>query len=203
MAGDHRPDDPLIAVARSVLGTSSFAITVRGRTDSEAVFTSGRRERVAQNAEFVAGEGPAHDVRVSGVVWAAADEVPRRWPLFGRVAVVLGVTSIAAVALHGGATSFGALTAFGSRDMPAPTPVDLWRAGLAITHAVLRATPLCSDDLDVRPAYHQAVGIIARRRDCSVREAALLIRARALSTGTDVESLAARIVAGGTAMDGD
>jgi hypothetical protein len=201
VVGARASDDSLIAVARSVIGTPSFAIAVRSRNHSEALFTSGRRERVAQNAEFVAGEGPAHDVRVSGAVWADADEIPRRWPLFGGVAAVLGVTSIAAVALHGGPTSWGTLTAFGSRDVPAPSPVDLWRAGLAITHALLRGAPPSPDALDIRPAFHQAVGIVAHRRGCSVGDAALLLRARAFGTGTDIDSLASQIVAGRLTID--
>ena len=201
----HHLDDTraLLACAAVLAGTEHLAVTLRSESGAEVVLSSGRQERLVQNAEFVAGEGPAHDARLRGSVRADAAEVPHRWPLFGRTAVVLGVTSIAAVALSSAGRQVGCLAAFGFRGRSAPPVASLSRAGDALVDALVHgiASTSLADGLDCRPQVHQAAGMIAHRLNRSVDDAMIMLRARAYRDEVDVDALAGRIVRGESTID--
>lgn len=204
MATQHLDDaSALLACAAVVACTEHLAITLRTESGADVVLSSGRQERLVQNAEFVAGEGPAHDTRTRDAVRADAGEVSRRWPLFGRSAVVLGVTSIAAVALSSAGRPVGCLTAFGFRGRTAPPVASLRRAGDALADVLVHGVVIAdaADAFSPRPVVHQAAGITAHHLDRTVDDALLMLRARAYSDGIDIDALALQVVHGEATID--
>jgi hypothetical protein len=175
-----------------VLGDRTEAVTVA--SDPVA--------RAAQDVEFTVGEGPVHDVTAAEtLVVVDASTLPRRWPLFAHEVARFGVSAVAAAPLRTNTTCLGALIVF---DPPANldrTAYLLCTVADALVHSAL-LTPDCADPLDLpllagadyRDVVHQASGMVAQRRGCTVEDALVLLRASAVVEDKPLAALAAEIV---------
>jgi hypothetical protein len=197
------------AVADAV-GAGGSAVTLFGADHTAAlVATSDADARIAQDVEFILGEGPTLEAttRVRPVA-AVGGELLERWPQYGREVVRLGVSAVVAVPLRRRDSCLGALAV-----------VDPPRIGLvvdlnhfetvadALTRTVLLeaargdlddglAGASLFEDADDRRVIHQAAGIVSVQNDCEMAAALSLIRARAFAMDEPSSAVAERIVAG-------
>ncbi len=181
-------------------GTPSAALSLHGADhDQLAVAASDEVSRTAQDLEFLLGEGPTWEaVTTDAPVSACGIELSLRWPGYGPQLARVGLQTVTVIPMRARGNCLGALAVFGTRADPLDTTA-LTTIADALTASLL-ADGADEDDLyggiDHRAYVHQAVGIVAVRRGCSVEDALSLIRARAFADGGPLDTLARRIVQG-------
>jgi len=199
-----------IEAVASAIGRESAAVTLIGKDGAESlVAASNQIARIVHDVEFVTGEGPAHDVVATlNTVQVAGDDLPKRWPRYGGIAVENGVRSVISVPLRqepGGC--IGALSVYDA--MPVITPevaATSARVADALTHTVLNVPGTVADDevpavpmfdeADFLAIVHQAAGVVTVQMSCETADAIALLRARAFSDGLPLETLARRVING-------
>jgi hypothetical protein len=193
----------LAAVADSA-DAQGAAVTLFGPEHQEVLSAaSDGTVKSVQDLEFVCGEGPAHSCdRLRRAVTAKGAELTRRWPVYGPAAARLGVRRLAAVPIEIGRTPVGALTVYEPGVNRGATDLDLLRT----IAGTLRRIALAGDanpidrgpllaDADWHDVVHQATGIVAVQRGCSLSDALAVIKARAFAADLPVDELAADLVA--------
>ncbi|MFR0352155.1 ANTAR domain-containing protein [Streptomyces sediminimaris] len=156
------------------------------------------------------GEGPGSESRRSGrpVPDTALDgeRARRDWPCYAARAVELGFNRVAALPLHVGPDTLGALVLLGPGT--APLPAELLALGQALADAVgwalerdlrLRETRVLAGQLEhaltSRIIIEQAKGTLAARHSISVDEAFRILRSHARSHRRRLNEVASEVVA--------
>ena len=193
----------LAAVADSA-DAQGAAVTLFGQSREEVLSAaSDGMVKSVQDLEFVCGEGPAHSCnRQRRAVVASGAELARRWPVYGPAAARLGVRRLAAVPIEIGRRSVGALTVYEPGINRGVADIELLRTIAGSLHRIAltgdaSATdryPLFSE-ADWHDVVHQATGIVAVQRGCSLADALAVIKARAFATDVPVDELAEDLVA--------
>lgn len=185
----------LVAVART-LGAGGAALTLLGTARyEESAIASDATATLAQEMEFVLGEGPAHDAAGSGGLVVADEEaMSARWPHYSLAMTKLGVHTVTAAPLCLRDRCFGMLTAFNTN----VRTVRVLVVGVTsyLVETVLYATSAegTCQTVDDRTVVHQATGMIAARLHCPVGDALAVLRARAFAENEGIGVLARRIV---------
>jgi hypothetical protein len=192
----------LAAVADSA-DARGAAVTLFGPQREEVLSAaSDGRVKSVQDLEFVCGEGPARTCnRLRRAVTATGAELAMRWPVFGPAAVRLGVHALASVPIQIGSRQVGALTVYepgvsrGTADLELLHTIagTIHRIALADGGRPIQPSPLFAE-ADWHDAVHQATGIVAVQRGCSLDDALAVIKARAFAADVPVDDLAADIV---------
>jgi len=193
----------LAAVADSA-DAKGAAVTLFGREREEVLSAaSDGRVKSVQDLEFVCGEGPAHTCnRLRRTVTATGAELSRRWPLYGPAAVGLGVKRLAAVPIEIGRRPVGALTVYEPGLNRGAADLELLRTIAGTLHRIAltgdggpsgRSSLLA--EADWHDVVHQATGIVAVQRACSLVDALAVIKARAFAEDVSVDELSAGVVA--------
>jgi len=193
----------LAAVADSA-DAQGAAVTLFGQSREEVLSAaSDGMVKSVQDLEFVCGEGPAHTCnRQRRAVVASGAELARRWPVYGPAAARLGVRRLAAVPIEIGRRPVGALTVYepgvnrGAADLELLRTIagSLHRIALTGDASATDRYPLFSQ-ADWHDVVHQATGIVAVQRGCSLADALAVIKARAFAADVPVDELAADLVA--------
>ncbi|WP_409234913.1 GAF and ANTAR domain-containing protein [Streptomyces sp. PA5.6] len=182
------------------LGTASAAIALVDSAQNQlAVAVSDEPALVAQDLEFVIGEGPCRDAASARCpVHSVGEEIERRWPGYGPALISMGVTSVLAVPLETQGGCFGALAVFDPRAGLLGS-MHLAEVTAALTRIVLLgpdADPELYGGTDHRETVQQAAGVLSVRVGCGVGDALALIKARAFAEETTTEAIARRILNG-------
>ena len=194
----------LLAAVADSAEAQGAAVTLFGQ-DREEVLSAASDSKVksVQDLEFVCGEGPAHTCnRLRRAVTATGAELTMRWPLYGPAAALLGVQRLAAVPIEIGLRPVGALTVYEPVTRRGVADLDLLRTIAGTLHSIALAGaggpgdryPLFSA-ADWHGVVHQATGIVAVQRGCSLADALAVIKARAFAADVPVDTLAADVVA--------
>ncbi|MHB1905987.1 MAG: GAF domain-containing protein [Acidimicrobiales bacterium] len=205
----------LCPVAAELTGVDGAGIALA--TDGQGVTslcTSGRLAHQLMELEMALGDGPAADVARTGEVTGEADlRAPAyaRWPLYVPEALAVGALAVFGFPVRIGAVRFGALTL--CRESPGELSteqrVDAGLMASVVARAVLAMRAGSPDgslleelrggpELDFR--VHQAAGMLAVQGSTSVRDALVALRARAYASGTELSTLAHRVVTRQTSL---
>jgi GAF domain-containing protein len=187
----------LLITAASALGARSVALTLLGSSRyEESAIASNSTAAVAQELEFMLGEGPVHDAAASGrLVVVDETTMPARWAQYSPAVTELGVRSIAAAPLRLQRKCLGVLTVFDPRGDAGVVTVD--GVARALVSTVLLAGTGATElllEADERMVVHQATGMIAARLRCPVGDALATLRARAFAENERIGVLARRVV---------
>ncbi len=189
-------------VVAETLDARAAGLTLLGPDRTEkAVVASDPVATMAQELEFVVGEGPAHDAATNREVVVASEVAMRdRWVHYSPAVARLGVRSVEAVPMYVRDTCLGVLTVFDppghGLDARAET---LCTVADALVHTELLGTPdpdgtsLLADG-DHRPVVHQAAGMIVEQLGCEVADALAVLRARAFVGSETVGTVARRVL---------
>jgi hypothetical protein len=199
-----------MAAVASTLDVQHVGVSLLRDDRSEALHVgSGPVAKAAQDVEFTIGEGPVHDVAMSGAALAAYEhELPSRWPQFANEVARYGVNAVAAAPLSIGAGCLGVLTVF---DPPAErerTTAMMATVADALVHSAL-LSPDSSDPLDLpllvgadhHAVVYQASGMIAEQLGCAADDALVVLRARAFAMDRTLDAIAAEVVHSGLRLD--
>jgi hypothetical protein len=130
----------------------------------------------------------------------------RRWPLYGPAVEELGIHVVAAVPVAVAATTLGALTVFEPQLDVDDDLERFYAAADTLAASVVTASigllqaqdtgwlPLLAE-ADLRPAVHQATGIVTVQAACTTADALALIRAHAFAQNRSVDDVASDIIA--------
>jgi GAF domain/ANTAR domain len=202
----------------------TVAVATGPRTWSPAFSTSPLAERLDQHA-YTVGEGPTFDVLRDHEPVLVADVssgwVGARWPAWSNLAHDEGIRSVAALPVHAGAITAGALTVY----LESPGGLDQRRYELALRLTDLAFMGLLdlmaglgsgngTDEFDIgefgsgaangerrdvaellRADVHRAAGMIMVQADVPIDEALARLRASAFSSGRSLSEVAADVVA--------
>jgi hypothetical protein len=164
--------------------------------------------------ELTLGEGPMVDASRGDaeVHTDLRDTTYPEWSVYRSEAVALGARAVFAYPVRLGAIRFGALSLYRASPGPldAQQSADAYLMASVIGRAILAeqaggslvglAEELNGESmLDFR--VHQAAGMLAVQAAMSVRDALILLRARAFGAGRELSDLAARVVTGTTRFD--
>lgn len=206
-----RSAEPVFMTAvATALDVQHVGVSLLRGDRSEALHVgSGLVAEAAQDLEFTIGEGPVHDVAMSGAALAAdKHELWSRWPQFADGVARYGVNAVAAAPMRTDAACLGVLTVF-------DPPVDKERSAAmmatvadALVHSSL-LSPESADPLDLpllvgaghHAVVHQASGMIAEQLDCAVDDALVVLRARAFAKDRPLGAIAAEVVHSGLRLD--
>ncbi|WJV47480.1 GAF domain-containing protein [Streptomyces flavofungini] len=181
-------------------GTSSAALTLVDADHSQlAVAASNEPARVAQDLEFMLGEGPTRDATANcRLVVASRDAIEQRWPCYGPALTTLGIHEVVAAPLDTTGRCFGALAVFDPRPGLVGTQALTDIVG-ALARTVLLdpdADPELYGGTDHREIVQQAAGVVSVHIGRRVEDALALIKARAFTLGVPLETYARGIVTG-------
>jgi hypothetical protein len=190
-----------------ISGAGLTLMTEEGAIGTVAVTDGPARE--LEDLQFTLGEGPCVDASRTGRPVLQPDLArtgPARWPVFADRARTAGLGAVFALPLRVGAIRLGVL------DLYRATPGDLTRAQLTEALAFADAATLLLLDLqardsgagemldppplDDRAEVHQATGVVSVLARVSLKEALLLLRARAYSDQRPLRDLARDVLAG-------
>lgn len=191
-----------------LLGVTGIAVTVLlASGGGEVVWRTGEGSTRLDDLQLTLGEGPAVDAATSGGLVLEPDlaAVPaRRWPVFTRAALDLGVRAVFAVPLQIGTIRLGVLMAH--RDVPGPLEggafADMLAFGDAAADAILgrgsgvAGEPewLSSQPTGYRAKIHQATGMMSVQLGSSQADALLRMRGYAFSHRRALADVAADVV---------
>lgn len=193
------------------LAVDGVGLTLLSRApgEREVVCATDPRSEDVEELQFTLGEGPGMDalngagtVRVADL---AGTEAARRWPMFSRAAVKLGVGAMFAVPVTAGAASIGVLDIFRrtSGTLSADDIGDAFAfADAALVIALDRRGGIDSrvrhslDDLftERRAEIHQAAGMVSVQLRASVSDALARLRAYAYAHDRKLSDVAADVV---------
>ena len=215
----HERESPrgleLCAVAAEfmALDGAGIALVSEGETFT-SLCTSNRSASALMDLELTLGEGPMTDAG-RGDATEDIDLIeasPSKWTAYRPEAIALGARAVFGYPIRLGAIRFGVLCLF--RNRPGPLNAQQSSDGYLMTSVVGRAIlaqqaggapqGLLGDlngesDLDFR--VHQAAGMLAVQASLSVKDALVLLRARAFSAGIQLTDLANRVVTGTVRFD--
>ncbi len=170
--------------------------------------TSDRVAKSLMELEMIVGEGPALDVTRSGEAVSEpnlAEPREPRWPVYTPEALTIGARAVFGFPVRVGGVRFGALSLYRvtSGPLSAAQVSDGHLMASVIARAVLAMQAGASEGellgefhghspLDFR--VHQAAGMLAVQSSTSVKDALVTLRAYAFSTGTDLSTVADRVV---------
>lgn len=176
--------------------------------------TSDDASGALMDLELALGEGPMVDASRGD---ALEDDDLREttspeWSVYRSEAVALGARAVFAYPVRLGAIRFGAMSLYRTSPGPldAQQSADAYLMASVIGRAILAgqaggslvglADELNGESmLDFR--VHQAAGMLAVQGALSVRDALILLRARAFGAGRELSDLAERVVTGTTRFD--
>lgn len=175
---------------------------------------SSEESRLMETFQAQGGDGPCVEAFRTGSVVVArdADEIVRRWALFGGLATAEGIRSVCSVPLHLRGRTVGSLNLF--LDRPGSLDADDQRravaladmATIAVTHA---QTALSHAEtarqlqraLETRVVIEQAKGVLVASCRADVEGAFAALRSYARSTSRRLADVAADVVAGRVAPE--
>lgn len=192
----------MLATVAGLFGTKSVALTLFGEAPEVSqiwVAASSVDARLAQDLEYTLGEGPARESAVSRrAIVERGPMLQIRWQHYGPALRRIGISAVAAVPLAQSRTreaSLGALTVF-NPDLLALGSLRAVARDLAVAvldeEAGRQRAMLAHGDL--RPAVHQAAGVVSVQCGCGVSEALVLMRAYSYAHGESIDSVAGRVL---------
>jgi hypothetical protein len=185
----------ILATVARTFGTETAALTLVGAGCAEVwVAASNQLARVAQDFEYVLGEGPARDCTTGGREIVERDAgMLNRWHHYGPAVLGMGITLVAAAPLRWSAGCLGALTVF---DPQLPLIGSLRAVAQDLALAVIneRSRPSLLAQGDDRAAIHQAAGVVSIQCGCAVVDALALLRAYSFAHGEAIGSVASRVL---------
>lgn len=192
-----------IAAVASALDVRHVGVSLLRTDRSEALHVgSDPVAEAAQDVEFTLGEGPVHDVALSGAPLAArADELRSRWPYYADGVARYGVRAVAAAPMRTGEGCLGVLTVFDPPTEQEKSAAMMATVADALVHTSL-LSPESGDPLDLpllvgadhHAVVHQASGMIAEQLGCAADDALVVLRARAFVTDRSLDAIAAEVV---------
>lgn len=199
----------MTAVA-SALDVQHVGVSLLRVDRSEALHVgSGPVAEAAQDVEFTIGEGPVHDVALSGAALAAdKHELWTRWPQFANGVARYGVNAVAAAPMRTDAECLGVLTVFDPPVEHERSAAMMATVADALVHSSL-LSPESTDPLDLpllagadhHAVVHQASGMVAEQLGCVADDALVVLRARAFTTDRSLDAIAAEVVHSGLRLD--
>lgn len=199
-----------MAAVASALDVQHVGVSLLRGDRSEALHVgSGPVAVAAQDVEFTIGEGPVHDVAMSGAALAAdTHELWSRWPQFADGVARYGVHAVAAAPMLTDAGCLGVLTVFDPPVGQERSVAMMATIADALVHSSL-LSPDSADPLDLpllvgadhHAVVHQASGMIAEQLGCAVDDALVVLRARAFATDSSLDAIAAGVVHGRLRLD--
>ncbi len=215
----HQRDGPsdvaLCAVAAEFMELDGAGIALVSENETlTSLCTSNRSASALMNLELTVGEGPMTDAG-RGDASHDTDLIETsssKWSAYRPEAVALGARAVFGYPVRLGAIRFGVLCLFRHRPgaLNAQQASDGYLMASVVGRAILAERaggslkglveePNGESILDFR--VHQAAGMLAVQASLSVRDALVLLRARAFSTGMQLSDLAERVVTGATRFD--
>jgi hypothetical protein len=198
----------ILAAIASMVGSTSALAVLRGQGVVAAVRASDEIAQSAYDLEALLAEGPALEAaRTGNSVVAGGTELTERWPRYGPEIAALGVASVMAAPLGPPAARVGALCTLSQvPSIQRDGPVTLRALGAALSYILvtsadmhdqfdLGVTPVFSAD-DSLARFNQAVGMVSVQCDCSLKDAADLIAARAFASGYSLAEVAGQVLSG-------
>lgn len=202
-----------VAAEFTVLDGAGIAL-VSDDDELTSLCTSNASASALMNLELTVGEGPTvdasrGDATLDNDLVASTSE---NWTTYRAEAVALGAKAVYGYPVRIGGALFGALSLF--RNSPGPLNAgqssDAYLMASVIGRAVLSTqagAPLVGlanevngeSLLDFR--VHQAAGMLAIQGSMSVKDALVFLRARAFGVGSQLSSIAERVVNGSTRFD--
>jgi GAF domain-containing protein/ANTAR domain-containing protein len=168
------------------------------------IAATGGAARRMEDLQLVMGEGPCVEASQSRRPVLQPDlaaTAPARWPHFGPAVLRAGVASIFAFPVQVGAIRLGVLDLY--RDSPGMLDAAQLNEALAFADAAteiilhLQAEvsggslhPQLSEAFAYNPVIHQATGMISVQAQVGMREALLLLRARAYASDRKLTEIA-------------
>jgi GAF domain len=196
------------SVCAKVLEVSGAGITIMGKGRAGPVSMSNGTIAALEDAQFTTGDGPSSDAfRLRAPVYSPSfgADATKRWPSFVALARTSGVGSIFAIPLLARGVSLGVLALYQERegDLNDQQRVDSTVVATVLTETLLglengsryRFDSLLEHAVRYRAETYQASGIVSIQLAIPVYEALVRIRAHAFSTGQDVVTVSAQIVA--------
>jgi hypothetical protein len=202
-----------VAAEFTVLDGAGIALISDGN-QLTSLCTSNPSASALMNLELTVGEGPTVDAS-RGDATLDNDLVAstsQNWTVYRAEAVALGAKAVFGYPVRLGGARFGALSLY--RNSPGPLNAgqssDAYLMASVIGRAVLSreagaslvglASEMSGDSLlDFR--VHQAAGMLAIQASTSVKDALVLLRARAFGVGSPLSSIAQRVITGLTRFD--
>lgn len=198
-----------------VLGLSGAAMSLVNDDGLQAILgaTSPLVHRL-EELQFEVGEGPAVETSREG--WGVlhpdlADGAVTRWPVFAPTALDLGVRFVHTLPLQVGAVRLGALGLYGATpgrpaEDGAATALSYAAAAVAVLLDLQAQAPpgdggnalhpQLDEPVSYRAAVHQATGYVSVQSAVTLREALLLLRARAYAGDRPLLDVARDVLAG-------
>ena len=153
-----------------------------------------------EDLQFSLGEGPCVDASELGrpvLQPELSKTAATLWPGFGPAAVDAGIAAIFAFPLHVGGIRLGVLDLY--RDAAGTLGVSDLREALSFADAATRVVLHLQDQMEDRTRYrsevHQATGMVAVQASVPLRDALLMLRARAYASERKLSDLAHDVVA--------
>ena len=205
----------LCAVAAEFMELDGAGVALMSdREDLTSLCTSNVAAGALMDLEITLGEGPTTDASRGDTIEDTnlAGTTEANWSVYRPEAVALGARAVFAYPVRMGAIRFGALSLY--RKSPGPLDEgqssDAYLMASVVGRAILAAQAGTSHDslvgemngasiLDFR--VHQAAGMLAVQGSMSVKDALVLLRARAFGTGSQLSDLAGRVVSGTTRFE--
>lgn len=200
--------------ARSTSPRASLA-TGPPRAGSAIIAATEPTGRRFAEAEFGAGEGPAHEAWTSRrpvLVPEVGGPHDHTWPGYTHIASTAGICAVFAFPLQVGAIRLGVLTLF--HDRPRQLTQSDLRTCLVMAelgtekltdHSSAREHEVLDPSLDtamaLRSEVYQAQGMVAVALGITLLDALAMMRSHAFQTGTDLIGLANDIVHHGLQLD--
>jgi hypothetical protein len=198
----------LVEDCSQALDSAGVGLAVGSTADALAVVaaTAGVGQ-AGEDLQFRLGEGPCRLAATTGRMvrspYLASDP---RWALYGREASARGIEAAFSAPLQVGAVQLGVLDVYcGRAGELSPEGQETFRAHAGAAIAVLLVladggTPIGSPEdvaelADVRPAVHQAAGMVAVQLEVTLEAALARLRAAAFASGRRLTAVAEDVVA--------
>ena len=201
--------ESICALCVQTLGISSAALSIATRSGvRQLIASSDVRAADMEDLQFTLGEGPNFDAIAGGSPVLVPDIASKdecaleRWPNFTDGVLAAGFHAVFAFPLHVGAFRFGALDLYrdAAGELTSLQISDALKAADSATNALLElertmggfdGTAVVTHHAQV----HQAAGMVQVQMGLGIREALLVLRARAYSDGVAISHLAIEVVA--------
>jgi len=214
--GDQDIARALSVVAAEFVALTGASIAVMN-LDQECLLVSSSNGVASElfGVESTVREGPTLSASREGVVAIDDDlgsTVVSRWPVFGALALELGVCAVFGFPLEVGARRMGALTLYcdESGSLSEEQLANAILMASVVTQAVLTMRDeapfgILAEDLEGPSSFdftvYQAAGMLAVQASRSVEDALAMLRSHAFGTGMSVNALALLVVARRTTFD--
>lgn len=191
-------DTMLLGAVAAVAGCDAAAMRLRGRSGVHVTLGSNSDAAAAAELEVTLAEGPGVEV-LDGALWAAGQELGRRWPRLAAEVAGFGYTAMAATRVGAGGVALGELLLLDEHprgfDPGAVSALGDAFAQVLLDGDTAAEAPALTGTRDAA-SLHQATGVVAAAAGCSPADALALLRARAFASGLPLRDIGDRVVSG-------